>query len=195
MTEKKEHKHEKHHVPAAAHDETNELVQISRAEYDSLLQKIKELSSVQDQMKRTAADFENAKKRLQKEKEEFSQYVLEELLADLLPVLDNFERAFSHRTDAGSDAQKSVWSGLELVYKQLVEILKGRGLTRMEVRDKPFDPQFHEAVAKIEGKPEREGLIAEEMLAGYFLRGKVVRHAQVKVYGHSQSEEKIEELT
>lgn len=168
---------------------------VSQAEYEALLSKLKELETLREQMLRSAADFENAKKRILKEREDFAQYAFENFFYDLLPTLDNFERALAHRDDL-SKANQSIWSGIQLIQKQLTEILKSRGLIRMDVLKKPFDPHFHEAVGKVESAKEPEGLVAEEELSGYFLNGKVLRPAKVKVFTKDiSSDEKIEEIT
>lgn len=171
-------------------------VSLPKAEYDQLLKKIQELETLKEQMLRSAADYENAKKRIAKEREEYFKYALEGFFYELLPVLDNFERALSHQND--DPAQKSIWSGIELIKKQLAEILKSQGLARMETLKKPFDPHFHEAIEEIinPSKPDHE--IAEEIVAGYLLNGKLLRPAKVKVFVKQKSvqeDEKIEEIT
>jgi molecular chaperone GrpE len=181
----------KQEVPAAG------PVTLSKADYDLLLQKIKNAEALEDRMLRSAADFENAKKRLLKEKEEFSQFVLESFFYDLLSVLDNVERALAHKGESQTASEKSIWNGIELIQKQWNEVLKSRGLARMEVLHKPFDPHIHEAVAQVESQTEPESTIAEEVLAGYLLHGKVLRPAKVKVYTKEKKSdsEKTEEIT
>lgn len=173
-----------------------EIIRLTTSEHDELIAKLKQFETLEDKMLRSAADFENAKKRLLKEKEEFSQYVLENLLYEFLPVLDNFERALAHGAGFGASQEKSIWDGVELVYKQFSSVLKSQGLTRMETFKKPFDPHLHEAVAQVESS-EEDGIIAEEVVAGYLLREKVLRPAKVKVFAAkgSSAEEKIEEIT
>lgn len=181
-------------APPAAQDET--VIQIPKAEHEKLLNQLKELVSLQDKMLRSAADFENAKKRLLKEKEEFSRFVLENLLYQLLPVLDNFERALSHKAELATPQEKSVWDGVELIYKQFDSVLKAQGLVRIEALKKPFDPNVHEAIARVEAE-DGEGLVAEEIVTGYLLHGKVLRPAKVKVFmkPHAPGGEEIEEIT
>lgn len=175
----------------------SDQVSISKSEYEALTSKLKEYEALQDRMVRSAADFENAKKRLAKEREEFAQFALESFFHDTLPVLDNYERALSHKSEEQTAAEKSIWSGIELIHKQLNEILKSRGLVRMEVLKKPFDPNVHEAVTKVESDKEVEGTVAEEVLAGYLLRGKVLRPAKVKVFTRppEPESEKLDEIT
>lgn len=171
-------------------------VRLSKAEYEQLLKKIQELETLKEQMLRSAADYENAKKRIAKEREEFYKYALEGFFYELLPVLDNFERALSHQSD--DPAQKSVWNGIELIRKQLAETLKVQGLVRMDTVKKPFDPHFHEAIEEIVSEKEKDHTIAEEVIAGYLLNGKLLRPAKVKVFvkqKSAQEDEKIEEIT
>lgn len=181
----------------AASPSACEAVTLSKQEYDALLQKLKGFQTLEERMLRSAADFENAKKRLAKDREEFSRVIVEAFLYELLPVLDNFERALSHRTDLKTPAEKSVWSGIELIYKQLAEMLKLRGLSRMDVMKKPFDPHLHDATAQIQSDTETEGAVAEEVVPGYLFYGKVLRPAKVKVYTKQKlaDVEKIEEIT
>jgi len=181
----------------ASQKQADEEKPVSREAYEALLQKVKELELLRDRMLRSAADFENAKKRLVKEKEEFSQFALESFFYDLLPVLDNFERALSHRGEVKTEAEKSIWNGIELIQKQLSELLKLRGLTRMDVLKKAFNPHFHEAMSQVESQTDAEGTIAEETVAGYLLYGKVLRPAKVKVFTKQKpaDAEKIEEIT
>ena len=147
-------------------------------------------------MLRSAADYENAKKRGVKEREEYFKYALEGFFYELLPVLDNFERALSHQTD--DPAQKSIWNGIELIRKQLIETLKAQGLVRLEVLKKPFDPHFHEAVEEMVSQAEPDHTIAQEVVAGYLLHGKLLRPAKVKVFVKQKSareDEKLDEIT
>ena len=172
-------------------------VRLSKAEHEELIQKSKEFAELQNRLLRSAADFENAKKRLLKERDDFFKFALEGVFHELLPVLDNFERALSHRND--DPAQKSVWSGIELIYKQMKETFKSHGLIKIDALGKPFDPHVHEAVGSVLDPKKDEGLVAEEVLSGYWLNGKLVRPAKVKVFSKkepaSSDDEKIEEIT
>lgn len=177
-------------------ENNQEEVRLPKAEYDSLLKKIQELETLKEQMLRSAADYENAKKRVGKEREEYFKFALEGFFYELLPVLDNFERALSHQND--DLALKSIWSGIELIRKQLAETLKVQGLVRIETLKKPFDPHFHEAIEEIVDASKPEHVVAEEVVAGYLLNGKLLRPAKVKIFvkqKSAQEDEKIEEIT
>ena len=174
-----------------------ETVSISRAEYEELLKKAGELCTLQDKLLRSAADFDNARKRLVKEREDFLKFALEEVIYDLLPIVDNFELALSH-IDASDGKAKSIRDGLVLVQKQLFSVLTERGLSRIQAVGKIFDPHLHEAVGHVIKQDEQEGIILEEVLAGYQLNGKLLRPAKVKISvkeATSETQEKSEELT
>ncbi|MBI3307521.1 MAG: nucleotide exchange factor GrpE [Candidatus Omnitrophica bacterium] len=181
-------------------------VRIPREEYEKEQAKLKELEALKDQLLRSAADFENAKKRLARERDEFIRYSQENLIKSLLPILDNFERAMAHAAPGGADippSLKGVLTGIEMVRKQLLEILKGQGLERIDALKHPFDPHRHEAVAYSHepGKPDE---VVEEIEPGYLLHGRLLRAAKVKIRvpaEHSSkktpaaSDEKEEEIT
>lgn len=171
-------------------------ITLSKEEYEKLLEQAKELEEIRDKLLRSAADYDNARKRLAKEREEFVRFSQERLLRDLLPVLDNFERSFGHFTSA----DKSVIAGVQLIWKQLLDVLSMHGLKRFSSEDQPFDPHLHEAVDQVvEEGPE--GIIVQELVSGYFLHDRVLRPAKVRIRVNkksaqgSSSEEKEEELT
>ena len=173
-------------------------VTLSQADYDALLARLKELEGMKEQLQLAAADFDNAKKRLAREREDFMKFGQESLIRDLLPVIDNFERALAH---AGKDHHghvKNLVTGIQMVLKQLQEILKSRGLRRLETVGKMFDPHLHEAVAHVEERG-KEDEIVEEVEPGYRLHDRLLRAAKVKVRVSSskahKEEEKQEEIT
>lgn len=141
---------------------------------------------------RSAADFENAKKRLAKERDEFVKFNQENLLRELLPVLDNFERALSHVPENLEGPVKAVLTGVQMVFKQVAEILKNQGARRIASVGEIFDPHQHEAVGYVHDKG-RENEIVEEVEPGYFLHDRLLRAAKVRVR-HSE-EEKPDEIT
>jgi molecular chaperone GrpE len=129
---------------------------------------------------RLVADFDNFRKRTQKEKEDLDQQVKRQTLGELLPVVDSFERARAHlkpQTEAEADVHKS-YQG---IYKQLVDCLKRIGVSPMRSEGKPFDPSLHEAVMREPTDQHPEGTVLEEMVRGYLLGERVLRHALVKV--------------
>ena len=184
-------------APRMSHQDTNDIVQLSREEYETLSSKAAELTELKDRFLRSAADFENAKKRLMKDKEDYFKFALEGLIYELLSVLDNFELAMGH-SDPQDPKIKPVYEGLKLIHKQLSSVLADHGLKRVESTGKMFDPHVHEAVEYVDHNSHDEGMIISESLAGYELNGKLIRPAKVRVAKKSEpsfSEEKEDELT
>ena len=174
-------------------EETPENAPVPRKDYEELLGKFKELEELRDRFMRGAADFENAKKRLAREREEFLKFSQENLLRGLLPVLDNFERALSH----AGDSKDPVVAGIQMVFKQMSEILKNQGLSKIKTTGEIFDPARHEIVAFVPGEG-REDEIVDEVEPGYFLHDRLLRAAKVRVRSSQTSknrEEKAEEIT
>ena len=137
----------------------------------------REKEDLYDRLLRKQADFENFRKRTEREKREFQQYALSEIMGELIFILDNFERAFSHAGEASSEYTK----GVELIYRQLKDVLEKRGLNAIETEGRKFDPNFHEAVAREERNDVEEGTILEELQRGYFFHTRLLRPAMVKV--------------
>lgn len=195
--EKEQKKH--HHESDEANDQgegESETAEVSRAELEELKRKVEEFSQLQERLLRSAADFENAKKRLSKERGEFVKYALEDLIFNLLPVLDNFNFALSH-ISGDDEKTNSMREGFLLIEKQLRQILSDRGVKLVPTPiGKPFDPHLHEAVGSIFDQDKPEGSIVEEVQTGYELNGKLIRPAKVKISTqHHSEEEKAEELT
>ena len=133
-----------------------------------------------NQYMRIAADFENFRKRTQKEKEELEQQVKCATLSELLPVVDNFERAQS-QIKTQTDQEKNIHKSYQTVYKQLVNSLKRLGVSPMRPKGKEFDPNLHDAVMREPTEEYPEGTVMEELMPGYYLGERVLRHAMVKV--------------
>ncbi len=154
------------------------------AAVETLKQEIQTLKSqLEDrtsQYMRLAADFENFRKRTSKEKEDLDHQVKLAVLAEVLPVVDSFERARSH-IKAKTDAEMSIHKDYQGVYKQLVDCLKRLGVAPMRAEGKPFDPNWHEAVLQAPSAEHEEGTVMEELVRGYLLGERVLRHAMVKV--------------
>lgn len=125
---------------------------------------------------RLQADFENFRRRTRQEKEELAAVVTQSFLKDMLPLLDNFERALTADKEAGSFHQ-----GVEMIYKQMVEALKKHGLEYIETAGKKFDPNFHEAVMRVQNSELEDDTIALEMQKGYMAKGRVIRPSMVQV--------------
>lgn len=139
-----------------------------------------QLEDSSNQYRRLAADFENYRKRSQKEKEELDLQVKSATIIKLLPVIDNFERARSH-IKPQNDGEMNIHKSYQSVYKQLVECLKQIGVSPMRPEGEAFDPSFHEAVMREATTEYPEGSVTEELVRGYMLGDRVLRHAMVKV--------------
>ncbi|WP_407307192.1 nucleotide exchange factor GrpE [Desulfosporosinus sp. SB140] len=132
-----------------------------------------------DQLLRLQADFDNFRKRTLKEKTELIKYASEHLVSEMLPVLDNFERAVS---SAQNNPDFSAFSqGVEMILRQLQTALSKEGLKAMEAVGQPFDPNLHEAVLRVESDEHEENTVVEELQKGYYLKEKVLRPCMVKV--------------
>ena len=152
---------------------------------DSLSDQVKELTEL---LQRTQANFENYRKQQEKRIQEIQEQANEELIVGLLTVLDNFELALKNKKD---DKSKSFAKGIELIYSQLSNLLKDKGLKEIKTENEFFDPHFHEALMAV-GSDKPENTIIEEMQKGFLLNDKVIRHAKVKV-GAGKIKEKIDE--
>lgn len=162
----------------AAQKEELETVNISSKELEELKTKADHADDYLDHLKRLKAEFENFKKRMIRDKEQFLKMANEGLIWELLPVLDNFERAINHGED---DSSEGLLEGMKLIKKQLDDVLAKRGLSRMEVLGQKFDPTKHEAMLHMESDKHLEGHITEELISGYQLFDKVIRPAKVAV--------------
>ncbi len=139
-----------------------------------------EAQQAKDQYLRMLAEFENTRKRLQREKEEFVKFAAESMVRELLPIVDSLDQALV-AVDKQSDPQ-AIIKGVHLIYRQLLGLLDKEGVKRIPTVGEPFDPHKHEAVAQVEctdGTPD--DTIVEEVQVGYTMNGKVVRPAMVKV--------------
>jgi molecular chaperone GrpE len=138
----------------------------------------KEKDALQDRLLRTAAEFDNYRKRIDRERRELADHAATDLLADVLPVVDDLERALQAPAGPEADVYRK---GVELIHKQLLDLLRRRGVKPMEVVGVPFDPNFHQAVAQEARAGHREGEVIEELRRGYLLGDRLLRAAMVKV--------------
>jgi molecular chaperone GrpE len=156
---------------------TTEGVTIDSSTSAQTAQQIELLSN---QYMRIAADFENYRKRTAKEKEDLDAQVKRNTITELLPVVDNFERARAHLKPQ-NDGEMAIHKSYQGVYKQLVDCLKRLGVSPMRPENQPFDPNLHEAVMREPTDEYPEGTVLEELVRGYFIGDRVLRHAMVKV--------------
>lgn len=155
-----------------------------RQENEALKAKLEEINQQSDALKnhsmRMAADFDNFRKRTAKEKEDLEQQIKRVTITELLPVVDNFERARS-QIKPQNDGEMAIHKSYQGVYKQLVDTLKRLGVSAMRPEGQEFDPNFHEAVMREPTNEYPEGAVIEQLVRGYFLGDRVLRHAMVKV--------------
>ena len=139
-----------------------------------------ELKEKSDRILRLQADFENFRRRTAKEKEELAAVITQNLLTDLLPLLDNFERAMAVEQSDGEAFQK----GVEMIFTQLREVMEKHGLENIEAEGAPFDPNVHQAVMRVENPDVEDGTITQVLQKGYQAKGRVIRPAMVQVAGN-----------
>jgi molecular chaperone GrpE len=137
-----------------------------------------ENKTLKEEFLRKVADMENLRKRLEREKSEFYQYALSELLKELFDVLDNFERALETQNKGNG---KSFREGIEMIYKQYQDLLMKQGVEPIEIKEKKFDPRFHQAFITEESEDVAEPEVVEELQKGYTLHNRLLRPALVKV--------------
>lgn len=141
---------------------------------------VSSLDERDSQYKRIAADFENFRRRTQKEKADLEDQIKCNTITELLPVIDNFERARS-QIKPQTDAEMNIHKSYQGVYKQLVDCLKRVGVSPMRSEGEMFDPNLHEAVMREPTSDYEDGIVIEDLMRGYMLGERVLRHAMVKV--------------
>lgn len=135
------------------------------------------LEEKDNRVKRLQADFENFRRRTSKEREELANVVTQDLLKSMLPILDNFDRAMAAEQKDNESFQK----GVEMIYTQLNETLKNAGLELIDTAGQKFDPNFHQAVMRVENPDLEDDTIAQELQKGYIVKGRVIRPSMVQV--------------
>ena len=130
-----------------------------------------------DRLLRATAEFDNFRKRTDRERRELAEHAARDLLTDLLPIVDDLERALAAEADDGEVYRR----GVEIIYKQLLELLSRHGVAPIEALGAEFDPNLHQAVMHEPSETHRDGEIVEEMRRGYMLRDRLLRAAMVKV--------------
>jgi len=143
------------------------------AERDRLLA---EKAELQDLLLRARAEFDNFRRRTERERSEYIQFAAMDLVRGLLPVLDDFERALQVKT-----ADENYHKGVELIYNRLTDTLKKAGLEPIETAGKKFDPNLHEAISRVETEEHEDHAVLGEMQKGYNFKGKLLRPAWVQV--------------
>ena len=136
-----------------------------------------DLQEKKDRLLRLQADFDNFRRRSAKEREEISAVVTQNFCKDMLPLLDNFERAMAAETKDVEAFQK----GVEMIFTQFQEVLKKNGLEQIEAVGQKFNPNFHQAVMRVEDPEKEDDTVAQELQKGYMVKGRVIRPSMVQV--------------
>jgi molecular chaperone GrpE len=148
---------------------------------ERLLTEQEESGRLREALLRKSADFDNLRRRAEKEKTDFFKFALSEVFSDLLEVLDNFERALQHLSNGDEAAGTDVHFGIEMISRQFGDVLKKYGLEEVPGLGLPFDPNVHEAVVREETAGISPGIVLAVLQRGYVLNGRLLRPAKVKV--------------
>jgi len=148
-------------------------------DFNSLKEKAEKSEEYFDRLLRIQAEFDNYKKRLDRDKVEFIKFANEDIIVEILKILDDFERA----VEAGKSKHDFdiLYKGVEMIWKDLKSFLKQKGLKKIEAKGKPFNPHEHEAMMQEERDDYPEDYVVEELQKGYMLNGRIVRPTKVKV--------------
>jgi molecular chaperone GrpE len=160
-------------------EQTKTLKSRLKKRESDLKQLKKKFEEMQEEFLRKAAEMENLRKRLEREKSDYFQYALSEHLKELLGVLDNFERAIENQ-NRGEEV--SLQEGVEMIYKQLYDLLLKQGVKRIEIEENKYDPHLHHAFLTEESDQVSELQVAEELQKGYTIHDRLLRPSLVKVY-------------
>ena len=157
----------------------NDAVSIPKKEYEELKAKASERDAYYDKLLRAHAEFENAKKRLEKDKLDYLKFANDGLLLDFLPILDSLEIAEKHIKEAKDF--KAVQEGVDMIQLQIQKFLKDIGVEKIKTVGEKFDPHVHEAVETGTSSEKDDGIILEELKPGYMFNGRLLRPASVKI--------------
>ena len=164
---------------AEENEETTEKKGFFGKKKDKKDKKDLKIEELEDKVKRQLAEFENFRNRTEKEKSRMYEFGARDVIEKMLPVVDNFERGLAAIPEAEKDGP--VASGMEMIYKQMMTTLEGLGVTPIDALNKPFDPNFHNAVMHVEDEEIEESTVVEEFQRGYIYKDHVIRYSMVKV--------------
>ncbi len=174
-----------HELPAGDNDQPSGSAQVTPptqgAGPEAEVEKLKaERDTAVDRLARMQAEFDNARKRAAKEQQDFRDFALTDTIKNLLPVVDNFERALQSKSEPGDFR-----SGIELIYKQLRDVLTKLGVQPIDAKGQQFDPRFHEAVEMVDTSDAADHEVLEEWQRGYKYKDRLLRPAMVRVARNS----------
>lgn len=170
----------KKELPRKKHDEIAKLNEMVANLTEELQKRESELVDEKDKALRAMADAENFKKRLSREREDERRYAGASLIEELLPVMDNFDNAIS-AAKADQAESKGLVEGVEMIRRQIMDVLQKHGLEKLSSVGKPFDPETMEAIHLLESGEHEDGEVVEEYIPGYKYADRVLRHAKVQV--------------
>ena len=159
--------------------ETKETITILKTEYEALKAKFDIKDDFQDKYLRAHAEFENARKRIEKDKADSLKYANECFVLDFLPIIDSLEMSEKHIKEAKDF--KAVQEGVDMIHVLIQKFLKDIGVEKIKTVGEKFDPHFHEAVETVDQEDKDPGTIVEELKPGYTFNGKLLRPASVKI--------------
>lgn len=190
---KKEKEEKKPHLQAEKEAAQEKLITLKEEEYNQLKEEASQGQDHQERLLRMQADFDNARKRIEKQFQDFTKYATEGIIAELLGILDDLERTTQNAENKSANLETFL-KGIEMILAHLYEMLKKHGVKPIEVEGRPFDPHTSEALMQVDSElPEHT--VVEEMQKGYFLNDRVIRTAKVKVSMHMQKTENSEQKT
>ena len=140
-----------------------------------------EIEALNDRLKRTLAEFENFRKRSEREKAQMFDLGAKSVLEKFLPVIDNFERSVAQVPESEDSGIKAYAEGMDMIYRQLLKNLKEAGVEAIDAKGKPFDPAYHNAVMHEDNEALGENVVSEELQKGYLYKDSVLRHSMVTV--------------
>lgn len=174
-----------HKIREKSGPQAEEMVTIAKEELEELKKQATVDSEYREKMLRTMAEMENLRKRLDRDRKDYITYANREMVGDILPVLDNFDRALKSMEETRNSA--SYLQGVKMIYNQLEDILKKEGLEEIKALGEPFNPHLHEAVQTEETDSCPEDTVLDVILNGYLFRGNMLRPAAVKVSRKKES--------
>lgn len=174
-------------VPPAEETENADASSVESVQEERTKELEQKAAEAHDKYLRTYADFENYRKRTQRDLADFRKYANEQLASELLPVVDHLELALGHASEAGNNTEGIV-QGVELVLKQFLDVLAKVGVTPFAAEGEPFDPVQHEAVMQTAADDAPENTVVQVIQKGYRYQDKVLRHAKVGVAKRQEGE-------
>jgi molecular chaperone GrpE len=163
-------------------------ITLPEAEYLKLKEEAEKAKETQDKLLRLQADWENTRKRIEREKQDFLKFANEGIIAELLNILDDLERAVNLAETKHEDLPAFL-KGVEMILAHLYQMLKEYGVKPIEAKGKLFDPVYHEALMQVEDGSKTENTVVEELQKGYLLNERVIRTAKVKVSKRTEDRE------